>query len=344
MRRSPKHLAPKRPSHFSIRAAVIGTVLVASIIGGVSYAAIPDSSGVIHGCFMNRRPHTLSVINTAKHPSCPWGTTAISWSQTGPAGPTGAPGAPGVSGNTILNGTSVPSSAVGNNGDFYIDTATMALYGPESGGVWPSGVSLSGATNYQLLQPDAYLVNCNLSGVNMTNLNVSGANLAGAIMEYANLTNTNFAGSNFADASDYTFVHANLTNTDMAGANLPAARLGSADIMTGVNFTNANMPEANLLPGNLTSDTFTGANLLSASGLAYGNLTGVSLANANLTYVSLGGSNLTDANLTGANLTNASLGGANVTGASLTGVVWDDTTCPDGTNSNNDLGTCVNNL
>lgn len=36
--------------------------------------------------------------------------------------------------------------------------------------------------------------------------------------------------------------------------------------------------------------------------------------------------------------------GANLDGATLVGVTWNDTTCPDGTNSDNDGGTCVNNL
>ena len=45
------------------------------------------------------------------------------------------------------------------------------------------------------------------------------------------------------------------------------------------------------------------------------------------------------ANLTGADLTNADL-----TGADLNWVIWDDTTCPDGTNSDNNGNTCENNL
>lgn len=45
-----------------------------------------------------------------------------------------------------------------------------------------------------------------------------------------------------------------------------------------------------------------------------------------------------------ANLANANLSGDNFTGANLTGVTWSDTLCPDGTNSDNDGDTCVNNL
>ncbi len=80
--------------------------------------------------------------------------------QTGPAGPTGATGAtgptgaqgatgpqgtPGTNGNTVWNGTSTPSSTLGQNGDFYLNTSTEVLYGPKASGSWAStGVSLIG--------------------------------------------------------------------------------------------------------------------------------------------------------------------------------------------------------
>jgi uncharacterized protein YjbI with pentapeptide repeats len=59
--------------------------------------------------------------------------------------------------------------------------------------------------------------------------------------------------------------------------------------------------------------------------------------------------NLTDADLQGVNLNGADLSGANLMGASLEGantnkVVWSNTTCPDGTNSNTDGGTCQGHL
>ena len=61
-----------------------------------------------------------------------------------------------------------------------------------------------------------------------------------------------------------------------------------------------------------------------------------SLANSDLT-----GANLTGANLTNASLYNANLTNANLTGANVSGVQWQHTTCPDGTNSDNNGGTCV---
>lgn len=72
-----------------------------------------------------------------------WPTPPVS--LVGPAGAPGAPGTPGTDGKSVLNGTGVPSNALGNDGDFYIDTATTDLYGPKAAGVWPTPpVSLIG--------------------------------------------------------------------------------------------------------------------------------------------------------------------------------------------------------
>ena len=79
------------------------------------------------------------------------------------------------------------------------------------------------------------------------------------------------------------------------------------------------------------------------------NLTGADLSNrnlmytdfelANLTYVNLSNDNLSNTRFSVANLSFVNLTGADLTGAlylasaNLTGVIWSDTTCPDGTNS-----------
>ena len=74
------------------------------------------------------------------------------------------------------------------------------------------------------------------------------------------------------------------------------------------------------------------------------NFAGDNLAGANLAGANLAGANLAGANLTGANLTGANLAGATLTGTNLSGVIWGRTTCPDGTVSDKDDGTCVNSL
>jgi hypothetical protein len=71
-------------------------------------------------------------------------------SLAGPAGTNGAKGAngptgnTGAAGNTILSGSTDPTDSVGNNGDYYINTATSTLFGPKANGTWPPGVSLVG--------------------------------------------------------------------------------------------------------------------------------------------------------------------------------------------------------
>jgi phospholipase C len=69
------------------------------------------------------------------------------------------------------------------------------------------------------------------------------------------------------------------------------------------------------------------------------NLKGAFLANVDLRGASLHGTNLQGADLSGANLAGATLQGANTNK-----VTWSNTTCPDGTNSNADGGTCEHHV
>ncbi len=48
--------------------------------------------------------------------------------------------------NTILNGKGAPLSSLGINGDFYIDTRSLLIYGPKKGNQWPLPQSLQGPT------------------------------------------------------------------------------------------------------------------------------------------------------------------------------------------------------
>jgi hypothetical protein len=46
--------------------------------------------------------------------------------------------------NTVLSGAGVPAKTLGINGDFYIDTKTMNIYGPKKNNSWPLPVSMRG--------------------------------------------------------------------------------------------------------------------------------------------------------------------------------------------------------
>jgi hypothetical protein len=171
-----------------LRSLAVGTVVSCAVLPVMASAASSpiDANEVIHGCWTNigvNGSHALVLQDAGT--SCPPGTTAISWNQTGPAGavgprgpagaagPTGPAGATGpagpagpagppgpagptgsigpsgpagANGHTVLSGTGAPSGVFGNDGDFYIDTSAEVLYGPKANGVWPGpGVSLIGA-------------------------------------------------------------------------------------------------------------------------------------------------------------------------------------------------------
>jgi hypothetical protein len=75
----------------AIGGAVFGVAAV--VAAGVAFATIPDSGGVIHGCYVtSANPHKLKVIDSAITPNCPAGYTGLNWNQTGPPGPTGPAG------------------------------------------------------------------------------------------------------------------------------------------------------------------------------------------------------------------------------------------------------------
>jgi hypothetical protein len=69
--------------------AALGGLLVL-LAAGAAIASIPDSTGVINGCY-NKVNGNLRVIDAASQ-TCRPDETAIFWSQTGPAGPQGPPG------------------------------------------------------------------------------------------------------------------------------------------------------------------------------------------------------------------------------------------------------------
>ncbi len=64
----------------------------------------------------------------------------------------------GAPGNTIVSVVAAPTSAQGNNGDYALDYVHLMIYGPKSGGAWPSGVNLvtSSTGGSNLTQYPAY--------------------------------------------------------------------------------------------------------------------------------------------------------------------------------------------
>jgi hypothetical protein len=100
----------QRPS----RGVALAAVALAAVLGGGAYAAIPDSSGVIHGCYDNQSGK-LRVFDSEEGHSkaCGNGETSLSWNQQGPQGVPGPQGPPGPKGDTGDTGPSGPAGVSG---------------------------------------------------------------------------------------------------------------------------------------------------------------------------------------------------------------------------------------
>src|SRR5580693_1560015 len=92
------------------------TALILAAGSGIATAAVMsssspvDSSGVIHGCWTNAEINgTHAFVLQDAGTTCPRGTTAISWNESGPKGPAGAAGT--VSSLDQLNGIPCDSGA-----------------------------------------------------------------------------------------------------------------------------------------------------------------------------------------------------------------------------------------
>jgi hypothetical protein len=104
---------PFRAKKFRLSPAlVVGITALAVALGGVAYATIPDSGGVIHGCYL-RKVGTLRVIDPSAGQRCSAWEAPIQWNQTGPHG---LPGAPGTNGATGPAGPAGPAGAQGAPG------------------------------------------------------------------------------------------------------------------------------------------------------------------------------------------------------------------------------------
>jgi hypothetical protein len=74
-----------------VRVAALAAITLGVAAGGIAYAAIPDTSGVIHACYA-KRDGTLRVIDNSTTSCNTSKEQDLSWNEVGPQGPPG-PGA-----------------------------------------------------------------------------------------------------------------------------------------------------------------------------------------------------------------------------------------------------------
>lgn len=199
------------------------------------------------------------------------------------------------------------------------------------------------ALKWSQVSPKKYCLGCTMNGANLSNQALEGAYLPGVSLESANLSHArlNMGYLPFAQLERGAARQVNGTSQPA-----PLTQLGSAS------FINAYMPEAILTGVDAPGASFQGADLHMAE-LNDGNffnadfygadLSMTTAKNAYFNAANLQQSVIRDMNLEGARFINANLGFAHGVPFTDGTTFFDNTICPDETNSkNNPQHTCVN--
>ena len=147
---------------FAAGTVAVGTADAAQLVTLLNGRGAPSRHlGVVGDFYIDDEAHAIYGPKRASGwgtPTSLIGPAGVAGSagpgETGPQGPAGAAGTSGETGQagpqgpagfSVLHGSGAPSSSLGEDNDFYIDTAATQLYGPKDGGVWGSPVALTGA-------------------------------------------------------------------------------------------------------------------------------------------------------------------------------------------------------
>jgi hypothetical protein len=309
----------------NFRVAIAGAIAAAVLGGGIALAAGPANGGVIQGCYDSGG--NLKVVAALP---CPKGYTALAWNQQGSRGADGAAGESAYQvwrrlGNTgteqdFIQSLRGPAGADGADGGLALAGQTCPR------GRFVTGFDESGELVCRTVLADEVKdqgVDCEPlhpgDVADFHNCDLSGVDLSGASLRSANFSGANLSGANLSDAD---LDGADLEGADLDGANLSGATL-SPVLLHGASLENADLHGADLTGSDL------GGTDLSLTDLTDADLSETYFAGAIMASTIVTGTNFTDANFTAI--------------AHLF-VAWDNTTCPDGTNSDSHGLTCAGHL
>ena len=207
-----------------------------------------------------------------------------------------------------------------------------------------------------------------LDDANLREADLTNAWLPFAVFERADLRSAVFSGANLfyavlnesrlegAELGTASLQYLRACDLDGCPASLPADWVCYDGCLLGpyVGLQNAAAPGMNRDGLNLAHAQGRGVWLQGSSWVGT-NLAGAELENVDLTGANMTGADFTGAYMYGTSFVGATLDGADFTsanldavlqfdGASLIGVTWNDTECPDGTNSDANGGTCCGHL
>jgi len=133
----------RRFTRTPLRAAAVTALLLAAVAGttSIALASIPDSHGVIHGCYQTKgTAHNLKVINNKVTARCPRGYSALNWNQAGPKGPAGL--------SHGYSTESIDGHTLGSSSETVVATATL----PAGSYIVNATVTVTAATGENIAQ------------------------------------------------------------------------------------------------------------------------------------------------------------------------------------------------
>ena len=172
-------------------------------------------------------------------------------------------------------------------------------------------------------------ISCRMTDVDLrdtlfTNSNLSGSSISG------DFSNAVFEGTLFSGGIDWA---GDFSNSNLGGIEAPGGSL-TPSVATGADFSNISLRNGSL------------RGVLAGADLSRANLQGATLQ-GNYNGANLQGVNLSDAFVLSADFSNANLNFLivdNRTDFHAASITWSNTTCPDGTNSDDSGGSCCNAL
>ena len=168
-----------------------------SLLSIIAYATIPDSSGVIHGCYKTSNG-SLRVIDSPAVQCDPRNETAISWSQTGPQGSQGAPGPEGPQGPVGPQGPAGTAARLitvgtGDSGFFELmSSCSEAIRSEEF-------VKQSDSSRLRITYHDQALVNLNYIGGLFVDVHIDGSVAAPTRIDHDVANSSSFTAFGYAN-------------------------------------------------------------------------------------------------------------------------------------------------
>ena len=259
----------------------------------------------------------------------------------------------------------------------YVDLSGADLSGADLSGADWTYVEINGAnlSNSNLTDADLYGLRTNET------TDLSGIITSNTKLHLLNIDSGEYLGS--TDFSETDLKESKIINLDTCPIGLPSdwncldthtlgyiligphARIYSSGSVTGdgydlsgiscigCNFTDILLTHSNLAAAYLPNSNFTDAFAQDVI-FSFANLSGTDFTNGNFMRSLFDSTNLSGAILSGSyfnyadfidtDFSNADLSNAYLSDSTLQDVIWDNTICPDGTNSDDNGNTCMNNL